>query len=499
MADGDLVESLERTMKEAPSTHCIEIKEMEAGDQVESLTSRMKEAHCNQWRQEPCSIFRVPFKLRWSHIDAYDQNLIYRGPYDPFYVSIGPYHRGKPQLRPMEEFKLRALQHLLSRNPTITLARCLEEMKGLELRARSCYSEAINMLSEEFVEMMLLDGCFTVFILTCELDDLVWMPGEGLHGIEHSVDGGGIAPTVALKENVMYDLLLLENQIPYFVLKALFNLLITGLSNENISLEQLAIECLSDIYPARTNPSVSGDQVQHLLHLLYLSIIPVIEPQKSDAPSKKLLLCDLLSIFIRKQKFPSSSGGPNNSNFSWIPSMTEMKEAGVRFKVKNSTSLLDVTFCNGVIEIPTLVLDDTTKSMLHNLVAYEQCYRYTKDHVTCYTVFMDCLVNTPADVSILQDEKIMKNDLGSENEAAQFINQLGIEVRYDWNESYLFNLFNEVNRFCGSRRNKWRAKLVHDYFSNPWAIISLGAAVVLLILTFLQTFFAMYTYFHPSS
>ncbi|KAK1312910.1 hypothetical protein QJS10_CPA07g00377 [Acorus calamus] len=51
------------------------------------------------------------------------------------------------------------------------------------------------------------------------------------------------------------------------------------------------------------------------------------------------------------------------------------------------------------------------------------------------------------------------NNLSSENEAAQFINQLSIEVRCDWRNSYLLDLFNEVNRFCGLRRNKWRAKL----------------------------------------
>ncbi|KAK1265091.1 UPF0481 protein [Acorus gramineus] len=322
----------------------------------------------------------------------------------------------------MEEFKLRVLQNLLSRNPTITLERCLEEMKGLELRARSCYSEVIDMSSEEFVEMMLLDGCFTVFILTCKLNELVWMPREGLQETEHNVDGGGIAHGVSLSDDVMYDLLLLENQIPFFVLEALFNL---------------------------ESSSKGQDK---------------LEPQ------------------------------------IWIPTVTQMKEAGVKFKVKNSTSsFLDVTFRDGVLEIPTLVLYDSSKSILPNLIAYEQCYRYTKFHVTNYTHFMDCLVNSPADVAILQDEKIIMNSLSGENEAAQFINQLGIEVFIDWNESYLSDLFNEVNRFCGLRRNKWRAKLVRDYFSNPWTIISLGAAVVLLVLTFLQTFFAMYTYFHPSS
>ena len=38
---------------------------------------------------------------------------------------------------------------------------------------------------------------------------------------------------------------------------------------------------------------------------------------------------------------------------------------------------------------------------------------------------------------------------------------------------------------------------MRNYFSNPWVATSLVAAVFLLALTFIQTFFAAYSYFKP--
>jgi hypothetical protein len=38
---------------------------------------------------------------------------------------------------------------------------------------------------------------------------------------------------------------------------------------------------------------------------------------------------------------------------------------------------------------------------------------------------------------------------------------------------------------------------VRNYFSNPWVVMSLFAAIFLLALTVMQSFFAAYSYFKP--
>ncbi|KAK1294593.1 UPF0481 protein [Acorus calamus] len=479
-----------------------------------SMRRRMKDAHCNHWRQGTCSIFRVPYNLRWCSFKFYNPNLIHNSPYDPRFVSIGPYHRGKTHLQKMEEYKWRYFHLLLSyTNGEVSLQRSRMEMEKLEVRARSCYSESINMSSTDFVEMMLLDGCFIVYRLACYMDVL------DLEVEESEKDGGPIDPMTFIWGKIVEDFLLLENQIPFFVVKSLFELFIATPHKVDRFPEELAIILMeSNCIGKRDSPPTipnGGNEVHHLLHLIYLTILPtVIQLEGSGESSnnqtmaikfKKKVNNVLGKVIHYGHLLPLSSREATSSTSRtsarmWIPTTTELKEAGVKFKVKkNATSFLDVTFNDGLMEIPTLELYDCSESKLRNLIAFEQCYLDTNRHVTFYTFFMDFLVNSPQDISILQQKEIILNWLGGEEEAAHLFNQLNIEVTCDPSRNYLSGLYDEVNRFCGLRRNKYRALLMHNYFNNPWSTISLGAAIVLLIMTFLQTFFTMYSYFHPRS
>ena len=71
----------------------------------------------------------------------------------------------------------------------------------------------------------------------------------------------------------------------------------------------------------------------------------------------------------------------------------------------------------------------------------------------------------------------------------------GVHVSSDRN--YLADVIAEVNKYRQARWPCWRTTLVRNYFSNPWVATSLVAAVFLLALTFIQTFFAAYSYFKP--
>ncbi|XXG52843.1 hypothetical protein AAC387_Pa03g1050 [Persea americana] len=124
--------------------------------------------------------------------------------YEPRVISIGPYHRGNPRLQRMENQKLACMRQLVNRcslehclehcmrqlvnrcSLEHCLEHCLREIEAMESRARSCYSENINLESEEFVEMMLMDGCFIVFYLleSRQLDSQISMHLETL-GLEY--------------------------------------------------------------------------------------------------------------------------------------------------------------------------------------------------------------------------------------------------------------------------------------------------------------------------
>ncbi|KAF6167432.1 hypothetical protein GIB67_024017 [Kingdonia uniflora] len=110
---------------------------------------------------------------------------------------------------------------------------------------------------------------------------------------------------------------------------------------------------------------------------------------------------------------------------------------------------------------------------------------------------MDNLINSPEDVGYLHYYEIIEHWLGSDAEVADLFNRLCQEVVFDVNDSYLSRMSEHVNRYYNHKWNTWLASLRHNYFSNPWAIISFFAAVVLLLLTFAQTFYGVYGYYFP--
>ncbi|CAN0863942.1 UPF0481 protein At3g47200 [Linum grandiflorum] len=148
--------------------------------------------------------------------------------------------------------------------------------------------------------------------------------------------------------------------------------------------------------------------------------------------------------------------------------------------------------------MPRILIHDGTKSLFLNLIAFEQCHLDCNNDITSYVIFMDNLINSNEDVAYLHYCGIVEHWLGSDAEVADLFNRLCQEVVFDVNGSYLSRLSEEVNQHYNHRWNAWLASLKHKYFGNPWAIVSLFAAVVLLLLTFTQTFYGVYAYYWPA-
>jgi hypothetical protein len=122
-------------------------------DWVISIKEKLKEAGqedaAGSWSK--LSIYRVPRYLREGDDKAYVPQII----------SLGPYHHGKKRLRQMDQHKWRCLHRVIKRtNQDIKLY--LDAVREIEEKARSCYEGPINLSSNEFVEMMVLDGCFVL-------------------------------------------------------------------------------------------------------------------------------------------------------------------------------------------------------------------------------------------------------------------------------------------------------------------------------------------------
>ena len=61
----------------------------------------------------------------------------------------------------MEKHKLRYLQHILKRGEETRIDNLVKAIRQLEVKALKCYAaETVRLDTDDFVEMMLLDGCF---------------------------------------------------------------------------------------------------------------------------------------------------------------------------------------------------------------------------------------------------------------------------------------------------------------------------------------------------
>jgi hypothetical protein len=109
---------------------------------------------------------------------------------------------------------------------------------------------------------------------------------------------------------------------------------------------------------------------------------------------------------------------------------------------------------------------------------------------------MDCLINSQEDVQILRHSGIIENGLGDDGMVCSLFNTLGINVILSHRRYFYYNkVFDGVKEHCNRKRNVWLAKLKHDYFNSPWALLSFLAAVALLLFTLVQTVFTVMSYF----
>ncbi|KAK9108446.1 hypothetical protein Syun_024457 [Stephania yunnanensis] len=395
-------------------------------------------------------IYRVPEKFRIGKEEVYMPKII----------AIGPYHRNNPKLEAMEEHKQRYLQAFLIRCSK-QLEEVVKSIRVLQQDARDCYADPINdMSTDDFIIMMLVDGCFILELLCRYSDD-----------VEETNDQ--IFMSTWMIPSLRRDLVMLENQIPFIVLEALFKFINNSTAKRVYNINRIIIP-------------------------FFDAIIPTIQQAQAKEDTKGKHLLDLL----RSQLLPSSQLVEFGSYVYWefTKCATDIHEAGVKFKKRmNGDGLLDIRFENGVLEIPPFYFGESVTVLLPNMIALEQCQGYS-DQITSYIFLLNSLINSPNDVKLLRDRDIIDSMFNEDERVAIAIGSMckGVVV----NEFYYDLLCHRVNVYCRKWRATWNRNylksLQRDYFNSPWAFVSFIAAVILLALTFTQTLYSILSYYAPS-
>ncbi|XP_052197437.1 UPF0481 protein At3g47200-like [Diospyros lotus] len=383
-------------------------------------------------------IYRVPQKVR----------QIKEAAYTPRVVSIGPFHHGEERLKLMEPLKLGYLKSFLE-GTRLTSQYCISKLKEWELGIRNCYAESIPLESDVYLKMILIDAGFIIELFLRYCDVRNWVKRDPLF----------LKPWLA--EDVAHDLILLENQLPFLVLEGLFNLATANFVTVDLpTFLQLTLNYFADLNPQKLQPD--GVSLRHFTDLLRIFYLPPSERLQERSEVGNIL--------------------------DHLYTASELVEAGLRFKVdKTKKCLLELQYHKGVLTMPRLDVSDRTEFHLRNIAAFEQAHYSSKTYITDYLKVLDFLVDTDKDVNVLVHKGIITTLLGDSNEVATMINRLCSNlIQPNMNLEYLF-ICKQLNDFYDKPVNKWKAGMIRNYFDTPVKTVTSIAAMVLLILTAIQT------------
>ncbi|XP_076931912.1 UPF0481 protein At3g47200-like [Bidens hawaiensis] len=280
---------------------------------------------------------------------------------------------------------------------------------------------------------------------------------------------------------ITYDLMLLENQIPFFVLEQVYECIQYKFDKNRVPVTKF-------IHPLVEYTNMFKGQIQvdtctdhdHILAYICHCYRPKLRNTESGIPRTK------------------------------IPSAVELDMAGIIFKPKKidddwpmgmevkmvTTACIFGFLRKPTLRMPILRVNKSTELILRNLIAYELLSTLSGHYVTSYIRAMDVLIDTPEDVAKLVSSKVVVNQTGSNKEAADMINKICNEVVP---ESFYYTCeWNMLATYCESywpkkiaMLKRYFIQLKHTYFNNPWSMIALFAGINLFVLAWVQTIYAV--------
>ncbi|KAG6658296.1 hypothetical protein CIPAW_04G151000, partial [Carya illinoinensis] len=319
-----------------------------------------------------CCIYEVPDHFRKLNEDAYTPRII----------SMGPFQHGNPKLQTVEKYKVRYLMNFMERTKTklVSLVNIIRESEKSECAS---YAEATE-------------------------DKIVIKPW--------------------LTARMQLDFLLLENQLPFFIIEKLYKLVLVT----NTIYPPAFIEVTFFYFSFFNNQDKSSNSVFQIKHFVDLLSTFYLPP---------------LGIVLSKRK--------DESKVEEIYCATKLVEAGMTSR---------------------------RSFMLETSWPWSNVYP-REAHITDY--FFLLLIDTGKDVGLLARKKILVNGLGDDN--ATFVNNLGTNVEYSSMNSEYIHLCKDLVDFFDNPWHRWKAILRRDYLSSPWRIASTAAAIIFLVFTLVQT------------
>ncbi|XP_054781950.1 UPF0481 protein At3g47200-like [Prosopis cineraria] len=443
-----------------------------------------------------CNIYRVPCSLRNMNKEAYTPQLI----------SIGPLHLGDQNLDPMQYQKLRYFRYFKDRVRNEEAMKAYKKyLEDEEQAIRRCYADnfPISFTKEKFVEIILLDSVFIMELF-------LMMNKPELHQDDI------ILKQTWLNKNIQRDLLLLENQIPLFILEELYSSVVPKTDKKREKFLEVGHDYFECIHPYKK----FDDEKQDLDHPEHPENNNNLDPDLQKKPSTRfervkmywkndpvhftdlirfILLLSLKPLYLYLCK--EVTGHQEVSSSRVLRIATKLQESGVSFEKVTNRSLVDIKLekvkilswflCLGCLpkssyfkarlQIPQLKIDNTIECVLRNLIAFEQCHYSDQPYICNYVSLIDSLIHTKDDVELLVEKEVIVHKLGSHKEVATLVNSLCKHVVA--NKTCYKKIIEDLNKHYQNEWYRTMASLRLVYFRDAWRASSTLVGIAVIVFT----------------
>ena len=204
------------------------------------------------------------------------------------------YHYWRPELYEMQRYKLAAAKRFQKQLQSLKLDNLVDQLTKLEQRVRACYHKFLDFNGETLVWMMAIDASFLLeFLEVCTIQDVTKVP-EGK----------------SYQNAILRDIVMLENQIPMFVLRKMMEFKFSSLEASDQMLKLKFIGLFKEISPFKMMeeyPTIQVSKSAHLLDFLYHMIVPnILEGQ------------DTIEVEFKQGEEEEEGNEESNADFSQV-------------------------------------------------------------------------------------------------------------------------------------------------------------------------------------
>ncbi|KAF8784029.1 hypothetical protein HU200_000006 [Digitaria exilis] len=425
----------------------------------------------------------------------------------PRLVAIGPLHAkdGETRLRAGNRLKMAYLHSLISRGGRPDPSDHLAVIKDYVLLARAMYAaEDVDAIgAEDFIHMLVLDGCFLI---------------EHLVNVFTGKEEPSLHATPFGPAQLSVDVVLAENQIPFFVLVDLISSARTRLPELESSghghdrpalLMELVLfylggdkgrDMIGDAEAVRLLPPAEG--VCHVLHLLHAMVVTARTrweppPRIQDGAAVEMMqeaarLLRRLPLLLLERRWRASYGRED------LPSASDLKRMWVRFRrpaaaaapgrrhrrrgiasVLGPVPLAVKLEHEDRLRLPQLRIEFRTAPLLLNLMAFEQAAEQRRaGEVSAYVWLMAKLVQSAEDAGVVVAAEVVQSttSTGSESkdDVARFFRRVGAasEAAAELEKSYLGETLQKLRERSQHPLFMMWADVQRNYFTVPWAVVA---------------------------